>query len=143
VERKPTQDEFWAIVERYILDTLLETGGDNPITLEAAVKAAVDFETTIDSGHWNTRNVTRVHSARIRLIKLILGLRETHRDDPLTDTVSLKRWAGIATIIEYHNEHWVAARREDSETRLVSLALPDGGTKTMYELGNRVWLNKR
>jgi len=51
LERKPTQDEFWAIVERYILDTLLETGGDNPITLEAAVEAAVDVETTIDSGH--------------------------------------------------------------------------------------------
>ena len=77
-------------------------------------------------------------------MKLILGLRETHRDDPLTDTVFLlKRWAGIATIFEYHNGHWVAARREDSETRLVSLAFPDDGTTTMCGLGKSVWLNKR
>jgi hypothetical protein len=147
------QDIRWAIVERYILSTLVDDDHD-PAVRDAATKAAVEMETegfksgTLDSRQWNTSDDTRVHGARIRLVKLILGLREVQQDQPTTllpDVVFLERWARASSIFEYHDRHWVRdqRKREEDEAPPVMLAFPDDGTTTMYELGKRVWMHRR
>lgn len=135
-------------MERYIAATL---GGrqDDTVALETATKAAESIETdglaigTTDTGQWNTSDVTRVHGVRIRLIKLLLGLRETQGEDRMPDMVFQERWAQTAKIFKYHDKHWVKERRKNMEIPLVSLAFPDDGTSTMFELGRRVWRGNR
>lgn len=146
------QDVRWTVVERYILSTLLDDDHDTALR-DAAAKAAVEMETEgfksgLDSRQWNTSDNTRVHGARIRLVKLILGLRERQQDEPSTllpDVVFLERWARASSIFEYHDRHWVRDRREreEDEALPVMLAFPDDGTTTMYELGKRVWMHRR
>lgn len=147
------QDVRWTVVERYILSTLVDDDRDTALR-DAAAKAAVEMETegfksgTFDSRQWNTSDNTRVHGARIRLVKLILGLRERQQDDPTTtlpDVVFLERWARASSIFEYHDRHWGRDRRkrEEDEASPVMLAFPDDGTTTMYELGKRVWMHRR
>jgi hypothetical protein len=148
------QDVRWTVVERYILSTLLDDDHD-PAVRDAAEKAAVEMETegpkfgTLNSQQWNTSDNTRVHGVRIRLVKLILGLREVHQDDTSTttlpDVVFLERWARASSIFEYHDRHWVCdqRKREEDEAPPVMLAFPDDGTTTMYELGKRVWMHRR
>jgi hypothetical protein len=146
--RASLKDESWATVERYIAATL-SGRQDDTVTLETAIKAAESIETdrlatgTTDAGQWNTSDVTRVHGVRIRLIKLLLGLRETQGEDRIPDTVFQERWARTAKIFKYHDEHWVKERRKNKEIPLVSLAFPDDGTSTMFELGRRVWRGVR
>ncbi|KAG7528215.1 hypothetical protein FFLO_06330 [Filobasidium floriforme] len=150
------QDVRWTVVERYILSTLLDDDHDTTLR-DAAAKAAVEMETEgfksgLDSRQWNTADDTRVHGVRIRLVKLILGLREVQQDEPTTstllpDVVFLERWTTASSIFEYHDRHWVRDRhqrkREEDEAPPVMLAFPDDGTTTMYELGKRVWMHSR
>lgn len=152
----PTPHDLrWAIIERYILDSLLDTTiGNEPVTHEAATQAATEIESDVanvprlsSSKQWNPTNDPAVHGARIRLIKLVLGLRETHRGDLLTDELFLKRWTRISRIFDYHDHHWVSNQREQARATAgspqSSLAFPDDGTTSMFELGRRVWLNQR
>ena len=151
-----TQDDVrWAVVEQYIMDSLLnETTGNPPVPHEVATQAATEIEMDLphalrpaSSRQWDTSNDTAVHGVRIRLIKLLLGLRETHRGELLSDELFLKRWTRTATIFDYHDQHWVRARREQGQSIVrpttSTLAFPDDGTTSMFELGKRVWLNQR
>jgi len=154
-ELSTRDDVRWAVVEQHILDSLMNTTtGNAPVTKEVAMQAATEIEMDLPNGlrpapskQWDTSNDTAVHGVRIRLIKLLLGLRETHRGELLSDELFLKRWTWTATIFDYHDQHWVRARREQGQSIVrpttSTLAFPDDGTTSMFELGKRVWLNQR
>jgi hypothetical protein len=151
---KPTNDPYadqdarWKLIQDHILSTLDGEPMD-PSRHMAAFTAVFDLEMINLEGVrlaiYDEKRKTMRHGLRIRLIKLLLAYRETHRStERLSDEEFIKRWKQVASAITYHDRHFVKRIRDEKAKYYVEdEVFPDDGRTTAFELGRRVWFDER
>ena len=142
------QDARWKLIEKYIISTLVGEPSD-PSRYIAAYTAIWDLEMSniqgVNPRIYDNERRTQKHGLRIRLIKLLLAYRETHRStEKLSDEEFMKRWKQAATVTAYHDRHFVKRSRDEKMKYYVEdEVFPDNGQTTIFELGRRVWFDER